>query len=149
MLTKTVGTVQLTPATLLTSEAVTQEFKASFDKAAETNIETGGWIFYNSANGTFKTKRQTKGAQEDSIILTPVPAAETGYVVVADWHCHPGNNVAGSRPSGADINIAKSKQYFMLVLTFKKAPKSGWKADLLTQVQIVDDNASYRLWNII
>ena len=56
----------------------------------------------------------------------------------------------GARPSDQDIENAKSKDYLMLVVTVKKAPKSGWKQDLLAQTTIVDDtHAKYRVWNIL
>jgi proteasome lid subunit RPN8/RPN11 len=144
---KTVGNVTLDPATIFAAKAVKDVFLASFNKTQDKKQEHGGWIYFNATSNAFKMKEKTQG-DANSIILTPVPAVDTGYQVVADWHCHPGKHVGACRPSDPDIENAKSKNYFMFVLTNNKEPKSGWQVDLLKKISIVDDNATYRLWNI-
>ncbi len=149
MLTKTVGNAVISPATILASKHVRDGIIGAWDKTQAESCEYGGWIYFSEASGEYRTKE--KKGQATGIILTPVPDhKDAGYVIVADWHCHPDNGVPGARPSDQDIANAKSKDYLMLVVTVKKAPKSGWKQDLLAQTQIVDDtHAKYRVWNIL
>ncbi len=148
MKTKTVQGTQLTPAIILADKALRADMQAAWDKTTNEKIEYGGWIYYKE--GTYRT--QQKKGDATSVGLTPAPAykRDSGYEIVGDWHCHPGTDVAASRPSAEDIKNAKAKDYFMFVMTAKAQPKAGWKEELLQQIEIVDDNpAKYRIWNII
>lgn len=149
MLTKTVGETILTPASILADKNVQAGMLAAWNSTQKEGVEFGGWIYFHPENKEYRTN-QKKG-EKMGVILTPVPAykKDEKYVIVADWHCHPGHDVAASRPSKEDISNAKAKNYFMLVMTPKKEPKKGWPEELLREIAIVEETDAYRIWNII
>lgn len=149
MLTKTVQGHVLTPATILSNKEVRTGMLAAWNSTQKEGIEYGGWIFFNAADQTYRTN-QKKG-DKMSVALTPAPAyKDQAYVIVADWHCHPGRDVAASRPSKEDIENAKAKDYFMLVMTSKKEPKKGWPEEMLRQIKVEEDtDPNFRIWNIL
>lgn len=119
----------------------------------ELNREGQGRVrrldFFNAKTNTYRSNQKKGDAM--SVGLTPAHAyeADEGFVIVADWHCHPGTDVAASRLSKEDISNAKSKNYFMLVMTSKKDPKKGWPEELLKEIEVVETKDAYRIWNII
>ena len=149
MLTKTVEGTVLTPQSILAIKDVQTGMVAAWNSTVRDKVEYGGWIGGNAKTNTYRTNEKKGDAM--SVGLTPAPAykADEGFVIVADWHCHPGTDVAASRPSKEDISNAKSKSYFMLVMTSKKDPKKGWPEELLKEIQVVETKDAYRIWNII
>jgi hypothetical protein len=147
----TVQGVVLQPDTVLANRNVLTGIQAAWDKTQMKRWEFGGWIYFNAVTQEYRTNEKTDKS-DSGVILTPPPAFKgaAGYEIVADWHCHPGNDVAASRPSAGDIANGQNKLYFMFVVTPRKVPKAGWPADLSRLAMVLIDNpASYRIWHIL
>lgn len=87
------------------------------------NVEYGGWIYRNDAMGgqnKYSVRTKTDN-QNSSIVLTNTNDLawfrQRNCVILADFHCHPGNQVSAGKPSQADISGARGLTYTRLVFT--------------------------------
>ena len=149
MQTKTVEGTVLTPQSILAIKDVQTGMVAAWNLTVRDKVDYGGGNFFSAKGDTYRSNQKKGDAL--SVGSTPAPACKAGerFVIVADWHFHPGTDVAASRPSKEDMSNAKSKSYFMLVMTSKKDPTKGWPEALLKEIEVVETKDAYRIWNII
>lgn len=144
--------VVLTPLLVLSNAAVQDGLVAgnnsSWNSSKTSGLEHGGWIYVNLTTQVFKVKKKTGNLEPTAIGLTPPPAADAGYKLIADWHCHPRNVVRQCRPSEEDINNHATKPYFSFVITYQKQPISGWPATVVPHIEVIVSGADYHVWNI-
>jgi len=98
---------------------VSNPIQQAWTNTRTNNVEWGGWILHR--NGNYSARIKTDG-QHSSIFLTRAqdtgPLINAGYRIIADFHCHPGTNVASGRPSDADIENGLHLPYGRLVFTY-------------------------------
>lgn len=112
-------------AEALSDVHVVNALTQAWNQTQATGHEYGGWIHHNGGVGMALQYgvRQKTSHQATSIVLT-LPAdlqwfTDNNRVILADFHCHPGGvgNIAGGRPSDADIQNANGLPYGRLVFT--------------------------------
>jgi hypothetical protein len=104
----------------LNNTNVVNSIVQAWGNTRQNNVEWGGWIYYIPQSNSYATKLKTDG-QATSIVLTKPNDlgwfSSRNYPVIADFHCHPGNDVSAGKPSKPDIDGAKGLTYARLVFT--------------------------------
>lgn len=85
--------------------------------------EYGGWIF-KTKGGKYTTQQKTDN-QSSSITLTKekdlLNFKGKGYIILAQFHCHPGKFPTYTRPSDGDMKNAEGLKYPSIVFTYKSS----------------------------
>ena len=115
-----------TSSEALENRDVVQGLITAWNNTQSQAVEWGGWIFRDdSITGARKYGIKLKTDRQESAIILTLPRdiaalADVGKVIVADFHCHPGDNNASGRPSDADISGAVALSYGRIVFTYDR-----------------------------
>jgi len=103
----------------LESANIRSSILQAWNNTQQQMVEWGGWIYHLPKSGRYGINLKTD-RQNSSIVLTNRNDLDRlrEARILADFHCHPGNDPAGCRPSDGDISGARFLEYDRLVFTY-------------------------------
>ena len=90
----------------------------AWNLTTQKKFEHGGWIYHDPRQNRYGIRIKTDKNPSSIILTKPEDLQDlNAYTILADYHCHPGSDVAAGRPSDPDLDGACALSYTRLVFT--------------------------------